>query len=163
MINNCNIDDFRKKSFKLIGTLALSGILTFNLTGCVVDEAKIENDNTIKNEQQLDDEHHLPTTRCVIDIIGDYESYTTEEGRLPHFSFFYKKPGEDEWKTYSVFKCDGEEKDINLIEGNFLIYSKDIGQKEIYVDDTDDVYSVTIDYSNKTIDFQKTIDNNKSL
>lgn len=162
MINNCNIDDFKKKSFKLIGTLALSGILTFNLTGCVVDEAKIENDNTIKNEQQLDDEHHLPTTRCVIDITGDYENYT-KDGRCPHFSFFYKKAGEDEWKIYSVFKCDGEEKDINLIEGNFLIYSRDIGQKEIYVDDTDDVYSVTLDYSNKTIDFQKTIDNNKSL
>ena len=44
-----------------------------------------------------------------------------------------------------------------------MIYSDDLGQKEIYVDDTDDVYSVTLDYSNKTIDFQKIIDNNKSL
>ena len=162
MINNCNLANFKNKRFKIIGTLALSGMITFNLTGCVVNETLIENDNNINIEQQQNEEQHLPTTHCIIDITGDYENYSGEDGG-PFFSFFYKNQDDEDWNIYSVFECDGEEKDINLIEGHYLIHSRDLGDKEIYVDDINDVYSLTIDYTNNTIDFHKTIDNNKSL
>ena len=134
-----------------IVALALSVILTLGMAGCF-------SDNMTAHEKQPEDEERLPTTHCVIDITGDYEQYR-EEDKDPYFGFLHKKAGEEEWKIYSVFECDGEEKDIELIEGRFLIYSDDIGEKEIYVDDTDDVYSITLDYSAGTIDFHKTADN----
>ena len=150
MIDNVNFDRLKKNSFKLIGTLALSGILVFNLTGCINNNEYIDNNNNVEQEEVI------VKAPCKIDIVGEENYY--KDGKAPHFTIF-KKTDEGKWNIYAPFTCDGEEKSTSFSEGEYLLYSEDIGEIEFSVDNVEEEYSITVDYNNKTLNINNVNDN----
>ena len=147
MINNIDYNIFKKNSFKLIGTIALSGILTFNLTGCVLNDNSFNNNSDdIVSEQEIEEVEKAP---CTIEIIGADNYY--HDGKAPHFSLFIRHDENDEWNLYSSFVCKEDTQSTRLTEGYYKLYSEDIGRFGFAIDNIDVEYTITVDYNNKIV------------
>ena len=154
MLDNVDFDKLKKNSFKLIGTLAISSILVFNVTGC------INNNEYIDNNDEIVQEKVVVKAPCSYEIIGEENYY--KDGKAPHFTIFKKKKDTGELNVYSGVTCDGKEKSTRFSKGDYLLFSEDIGEIEFSIDDLEEDYLITVDYNNKTISIDKVNDNNLS-
>ena len=60
----------------------------------------------------------------------------------------------DKWNIYATYIGDKKEQFVGLVEGDYLLYSRDIGEYEFSVDDLDREYKITADYENCTFTFE---------
>lgn len=157
MLDNVDFDKMKKNSFRLIGTLALTGILAFNLTGCINNPNDFSNNNAETTTQ----EEVVVKAPCAMEIIGEENFY--KDGEAPHFSLFKMEEETGRWRLYGTYICDGREKSTHLSKGKYCLYSKDIGKYEFNVTDLDEEYKIVVDYNNMSINFDKiVVDNTKS-
>ena len=154
MLDNVDLEKLKKNSFRLVGTLAISSILAFNISGCVSNNNYYSNYEDEYNEEYIDyeedDNDEVKKAPCTINISGE-EAYYKEDGDVPHFTLFYidedKKP-----HLYSCFECDEAQKETELSVGHYLLFSEDIGEIEFDVDNIDSKYTINVNYSNKKIE-----------
>lgn len=146
MIDNIDFNKIKNNSYKLIGTLALSGIIAFNVTGCVNINEYL---NPKENQKQ---EETIQRAPCPIRFILPNIEYTHKT--VPDFTIFIKDIETKKWKPYATYLGDNKDPFVGLVEGEYLLYSKDIGEYEFNVDDINQEYSITADYVNKTFSFE---------
>ena len=155
MLDNIDFDKLKKSKFKLIGTLAISSILVFNVTGCINNNEYITTNNNESIQKEV-----VVKAPCSYEIIGEENYY--KDGDAPHFTIFKKKKDTGEMNVYSGVTCDGLEKSTSFSKGNYLLFSEDIGEIEFSIDDLDEDYIITVDYNNKTLSIDKLNENNLS-
>ena len=153
MLDNIDFDRLKKNSFKLVGTLAISSILVFNVSGCI-------NSNYIDTTEDVVQEEVVVKAPCSYEIIGEENYY--KDGDAPHFTIFKMKKDTGELNVYSGVTCDGKEKSTRFSKGDYLLFSEDIGEIEFSIEDLDEEYIITVDYNNKTLSIDKVNDNNLS-
>ncbi len=146
MLDNIDFNSLKKNSFKLIGTLALSGIIAFNVTGCVNINEYLKTKGNQKQEETI------VRAPCPIKFILPDIEYTHKTA--PDFTIFKKDKETGKWKIYATYIGDNKDPFVGLVEGDYLLYSKDIGEYEFSVDDINQEYSITADYVNKTFSFE---------
>lgn len=153
MIGNLDIEKIKKNSFKLLGTLSIVSILTFNLTGC-----------GLVNDRNDDSVYDQPIVTHSI-VVGEDEVYAevrtigannhseiTDDTSVSIFDVH------DGFANYFSTRDLDDELVYSMPEGEYQVVSSDAVSDEFFVSSEDQSILIVINYNDNTVKIHKNYD-----
>lgn len=134
----------KSRYLKIPGIITVSVITASHLTGCCISYKPLSETASHKED--------IVRAPCPIEFIGVDEHL--DHKTAPDFTIFIKDQETGKWNIYATYIGDKKEQFVGLVEGDYLLYSRDIGEYEFSVDDLDREYKITADYENCTFTFE---------